>query len=175
MAKAGTSKGQVISTELVLTFGIFMVALLVFLYIWSEVSYDYLQSQVDQEMQVVALGISDSLVLTPGDPSDWEISSSVSSIYSFGLASSPNVLSAAKLSKLQSFNTSYSDAKTGMGAGSFEVSVIANTLNGTPIYQFGTHGDELAQNISSIKETRLVMLEDGALMQLSIQIWRIKG
>jgi len=168
------AKGQILSTELVLTFGIFMSALLIFLYVWGVVSYDYAQSQADREMQVVVLGISDALVLTSGDPVDWEVSTP-ETFYSLGLAAAPNILSTAKLSALQSLNASYSTLHVSMGAGSFDTFVSAKLTNGTTLCQFGIPGDELAQNVSSVTETRMVALDDGSLARLSVQVWRIKG
>ena len=90
------ARGQILSTDLVVSLSLFLGAVMIFLIAWSTLSYSYLESKADTNMQSAMLAISDTLVLSPGSPSDWEFGD-VADASSLGLASSKNELSARKI------------------------------------------------------------------------------
>ena len=177
--KTKNAKGQIFSTELVLASGVFIAALVAFVFVWNSMSDNYQEGQQDMEMQTVLQGISDSLVLSPGYPTNWEAaatggaSSIVLATSSFGLADSPNGISGAKAAELQALNSSYLDVKERMGAGRFDVFVSIGDTNRT-FYTFGYAPDLNDTTVRAISEQRPALL-NGSAVTLKVQVWRIRG
>jgi len=174
MGKTIAMKGQLLSTEVVLAFSMFLAALVVFLLSWSFISYSFASQEEELQMQLALSGISDALVLSPGDPSDWE-STVKENASSFGLASEKNVLSDQKLSALQSLNqTQYDAVREKMGAGRHQVYIEARSGNGTLFYSFGRKSGQMNGSIASVTSERMAILNDSIAI-LKVEIWRQKG
>lgn len=168
------SKGQILSTDLVISLSLFLGALLIFMLAWSSMSYSYWEQKADTDMQSALLSISDSLVYSQGTPSDWEFSSGLNAS-SFGLAVSRNTISARKIAALQSiFSSNYSLAKERAGAGRFDISVSIKDLSGSQIYGFGSVANFTDRQVSAAGAERLAIM-DGKLVKVSVQLWRAKG
>jgi hypothetical protein len=173
MGLGKAAKGQVLSTEIVVSFALFLAALLVYVLGASNMLYSYSEERADLDMRQALLGIADNLVLSPGCPADWEYSGQQASYY--GLAESPNALSRAKLSAAQSlFSADYSGAKTLFGAGMFDLSVSVVDANGTKIGGFGKAASAANGTYSSASSERLAVL-DGQLVRVRVQLWRQRG
>ena len=167
----GGKTGQVLSSEIVLAFSLFVFALLVFLAAWSTISNSYAQENYDRQMQGALMGISDVAILTPGDPADWEITA-LQDANSFGLAQSRGVLSPQKLSVLQSLNSSYYDTvRERMGAGMFELYIEARAPGGAVGCRFGNPANLSDSAVSSASVERLALL-GGEPTILKVQLWR---
>ncbi len=167
------SKGQILSTEIILALSLFMGSIVVFILAWGYMSSSYFSEQADRQMQVALVGISDAAVLTPGDPADWDIAAKENAS-SFGVASSRNVLSAQKLSTLQSLNTSYYDrVRERMGAGRFELYLEVRDTDGNSLYRFGKQADLSDNSTAALSVDRLALL-NGSLATLRAQLWRGK-
>jgi hypothetical protein len=174
MQPRGFRAGQLLSTEIILALSLFLVAMLVFVLAWNYISFSYSSEQADRQMQSSLIGVSDSLVLSPGSPADWEYSSGANAS-SFGLASSRNVLSAAKLSALQSLNaTDYDNVRERMGAGKFDLYVEASNPGGPVLYNFGHPADLSSSSVSAVVSQRLATL-GGSVVVLKVELWRAKG
>lgn len=170
----GAKTGQVLSSEIVLAFSLFMFALLVFLLAWGLISNSYAQENYDRQMQGALMGISDTAILSPGDPADWEITA-LQDANSFGLAQSRGVLSPQKLSALQSLNSSHYDTvRERMGAGRFELYIEAQSQGGTVGYRFGKPADLSDSAVYSASVERLALL-GGEPTVLKVQLWRNKN
>ena len=171
MHLAAVLRGQILSTELVLAFSIFLVAMLVFVAAWDYIIYTYGFEQDERQMQSALISVSDAMVLSPGYPYDWEFSAGANAS-SIGLASSENVLSPYKLSALQSLNSSYDTLRERMGAGRYNVYVEAMLPNGTVLYRFGNAAAPDAA--SSTGAERLALMND-TITILKVQLWRAQG
>lgn len=167
-------KGQMFSTEIIISFSLFLAALLIFLFVWNTIYNSYIEEQNDQRMEVSLLGISDMCVLSPGDPQDWELTAGQNAS-AFGLASSRNVLSDEKLSAMQALfaaNQSLMDEKLGAGGYGLYIEVAAE--NGTVLYDLGQAADPANISISQVTEDRLAIL-DNNVVNVKVQVWRVKG
>lgn len=165
--------GQLFSSELVVASCFFIMALVIFTMTWYSMVNSYNEEQQDQQMQSVLLGVSDSLVLSPGDPSNWE-SSALENANSFGLASAPNRISDNKAAALQSLNaTRYHRVKENMGAGQYDVYVSISNSTAT-LYQFGRRANSSNSLVQPFSNERLALLND-SVVQVYVQVWRAKG
>ena len=169
------SRGQMFSTEIILSFSLFMAALVVFLFVWNSLSNSYAEEQSDRRMEVSLLGIADMCVLSPGDPQDWEQLPAPQNANAFGLASSRNVLSSSKLSALQSlFTSDPANTTMKMGAGGYGLFLEVTDTSGTVLYNFGQAADASNTSISQIGANRLAIL-DNDVVNVRVQVWRVKG
>lgn len=171
MAFCGKAKGQVLTTELLLSVSIFLAALLAFLVAWNSITGAYSNESTDGQMANALLRISDSLALSQGEPLDWEIRPQGDAV-SLGLAQSQNVLSYQKLYALCLRNSTYDYVREQMGAGRFEAHVLAAYPNGTEICGFGIGAPD-TQGISSVEISRTMLL-NGEVAALKVQLWRRK-
>jgi hypothetical protein len=172
MGNTSCTKGQLLSSEVILAMCLFLGALIAFILAWNAISSSYAREQYDRQMQVALVGISDMAVLSEGDPADWEISAQ-SGASAFGLASAPGVLSPQKLSALQSMNSSYDSLRERMGAGPFELYIEAGDSFGTPRYSFGRAANPLDSGVDSLSVERLALL-DNSPATLKVQVWRTR-
>ena len=167
------SKGQILSLEIIVTFSFFLAAMLIFMASWNAMTAAYAQETVLRQLQTSVLGISDMLVMSPGEPADWEFSA-MENASSFGLASSRNVLSRQKVAGLQSLNSSYDTVRQNMGAGASQVYVEVDDEHGSMLYNFGNPYDPHSLSVYSASANRLALL-DGALVKVNVEVWRSKG
>lgn len=175
MASIQGKKGQLISTEAILSFAIFLTGLMVFAFAWNFVSQAYYTDQAERQMQFALIAVSDAAVLSPGDPSGWEVSAAPQNASSFGFAQSRNVLSPTKLAALQSLNASnYDTVRERMGAGRFELYISVESQDGTVQYAFGNPAAAGSATVSAVSAERLALLNNQAVT-LKVQVWRTKG
>ena len=174
-AKHGAhSKGQLFSTEIIFSFSLFLAAILVFILVWNSIFSSFVEDQADRRMEVSLIGIADMTVLSPGDPQNWELTSGLNA-NAFGLASSRNVLSSKKLSAMQSlFASNYTLMRTKMGAGGYGLFIEVTDASGTVLYNFGQSSNSTNLQVSQVTAERLAML-DNQIVNLRVQVWRIKG
>lgn len=167
-------KGQMLSTEILLALSIFLVSMGVFMLSWNAISSSYQQQQADSQMESALLSVSDTLVLSPGNPSDWE-TSALSNASLIGIASARNVLSPAKAAALQSLNsTSYDAARGRLGAGRFDLFIAITGQSGATLYSFGREANPGNESISAISTQRMALM-NGSIVSLKVQLWRNKG
>ncbi|MCK9202577.1 MAG: hypothetical protein M0P42_15735 [Gallionella sp.] len=166
------AKGQILSLEVIIAFSFFLAAMLIFLASWNSMFAAYYREAAMRQMETSLVGISDMLVMSPGEPADWEFSA-LENASSFGLAASRNSLSLQKLSALQSLNSSYDKVREGMGAGASQLYIAVKGENGGVIYSFGNPYDPIDPDIYSVSADRLALL-DGQLVKVTVQVWRKK-
>ena len=167
-------KGQLFSTEMMVSFSVFLGAIIVFLFVWNSMYNNYVEEQSDNKMQVVLIGISDAAVMSGGDPSNWDITSGRYA-NSYGFASSRNTLSPSKLYTMQGyFATNYTEMKDKMGAGGYDLFIDVKDMDGNTYYSFGSLADTTNTSISAITAERLALMDDG-IVNLRVQLWRVRG
>ncbi|VVC00624.1 Uncharacterised protein [uncultured archaeon] len=176
MEKNRGRKGQMFSAELVVASSLFIVAIVLFVLMWNGMRASYVAEEADYEMQSTLVSVSDTLVLSPGEPSGWE-GAELENASQFGLAESQNSLVAGKLSALQALNaTQYYKVKEGMGAGKFDVYISLSNSTGTllgdyPLYAFGIAPNASDPSIRAASLQRLASL-NGTPVTLTVQLWR---
>lgn len=166
------SKGQILSLEVIVTFSFFLAAILIFIVSWNAIFATYQQEAALRQMQTSLVGISDMLVMSPGDPADWEVNA-MGSASSFGLATTRGILSRQKIIALQSLNSSYDSMRESMGAGISNLYIEVGTTSGVALYSFGRPFDPSDRDIYSASADRLALL-DGQLVKVRVQLWRSK-
>lgn len=171
---ASQLRGQLFSSELMVSLSIFLATLIIYLFVWNNLHNNYIEEQYDTRMQTVLIGISDVMVLSQGDPTDWETGAGTGA-NSYGLASAHNVLSPEKLYSLQEyFSANYSDMKEKVGAAGYDIFFDVTDTDDVTIYSFGNLGDTTNQSISAVSTVRLALIGD-EIVKLRIQLWRTKG
>ncbi|MCX8198221.1 MAG: hypothetical protein N3F07_03460 [Candidatus Micrarchaeota archaeon] len=160
-----------LSSELVVAFVLFMASLFFFLLAWNSIFSSYASQLQQHQLHFALMSISNQLLLSSGDPADWEFSA-LQNANAFGLANPDGTLSAAKLSALQSLNSTHYDAvRERMGAGRLEVYVeVTDAENRAVLYRFGRQADGPQASQASAYIQRLALM-DGNLVLLKTQVW----
>jgi len=167
-------RGQIFSSEMMVSFSVFLGAFIIFLFVWNTMYNNYVEEQSDNKMQVVLIGISDAAVMSTGDPSNWDVVSGTDA-NSYGFASTRNTLSPSKLYTMQEyFAANYTDMKDKMGAGGYDLYIDVMDTEGSTYYSFGSPADTTNLSISAITAERLSLMDD-AIVNLRVQLWRVKG
>ncbi len=143
-----------------------MIAMIVFMMLGTsdKMTQNYRNANSEISFSNALLAASDSLVLTPGSPANWESTTiDGTGLSSFGLASSSNVISPAKAAAMQSLNaTNYSTIKAALGLGAVNVSIeISNLSDSTTLYSFGVAPPGTAR--SAVFE-RVALLNNSAVL-----------
>ncbi|MEM4633909.1 MAG: hypothetical protein QW275_02020 [Candidatus Anstonellaceae archaeon] len=167
-----SKKGQLLSSELILCIAIFMASLFAFVLAWNAIFSIYSSQMQQRQIQNTLFSVSNQLILSQGDPSNWEISS-LQNANSFGLANFAGEISQSKVSTLQSLNaTHYSAVREGMGAGRFDVYIeVEDAENQTVLYKFGRSVGSSDSEVASASIQRLAMMEDGKLVLVKVWLW----
>ena len=111
---------------------VFVILLVFTIVFWFNSVSSAQNSVVRNRMEFTAISISDILLKSPGEPSNW--TNNTANIQMLGLATSQNVLSTAKLANFS--NISYSNMKTILGVTS-EFYFYVQDLNGSRLYEAG--------------------------------------
>ena len=93
------SRGQFFSPDLVIALGVFVFALIVFFTASTSIFSQSALYDERKDVDEIAHMVLNSLVLSSGDPSNWE-NLPISSAFSIGLVSSNNEISQGKISFL---------------------------------------------------------------------------
>jgi len=153
-------KGQMNSIDLMMAILIFVILIVFVIGFWFVEQKEIQSTLTKNRLEAEAISISDILIKSPGNPSDWE--KNQSEIKMLGLAIEGNVLSDAKISNFT--NMSYSSAQNYLGLDDQFYFYIEN-MNGNRLYQFGnnTFGDQV------IVITRFAVLNgEKILMRVSV-------
>jgi len=170
----GLLRGQIFSSELLVSFSVFIAALIIFILVWNGMYSGYTEELADTRMQTVLIGISDMAVMSPGDPQDWETGAGANA-NAYGFATERSVLSPAKLYAMQGyFAANYSGMKEKLGAGGYGVFVSVADLSGNTLYSFGSPAGTSNQSISSVSAERIALLGSD-IVKLRTQLWRVRG
>ena len=93
-SRACCKKAQVWSLDFITSVVIFLIVLVPLFFVWSYVNIQNQQQMLFDEVETLALSVSDSLIRTKGSPEGWDITN----VRQIGLASEENVLNATKVS-----------------------------------------------------------------------------
>ena len=148
-------KGQIFTTDLILAVTVFLFVLTLTIIYSNQVAnrVGYWEEANDREN--AALWASSALVLSSGEPSNWE-NLALEDINSIGLAGSKSVLLPSKLQRLVDLNSGhYSEAKALLGLAKYGVRIEVSDLNKQLLNAFGLEPGSESQ-VSAF--TRLAVL-----------------
>jgi uncharacterized protein (UPF0333 family) len=130
-------KGQVWSLDFVTSLVIFFLVLVPLFFVWNYVNVQNMEQRTLNDIQMLALSVSDSLIRTRGIPENWN-SSNVNVI---GLADEENVLNSTKVSHLMDMGNNEYELTKNILTGKYDFFFGITDLNGT---QYGTIGSKPA-------------------------------
>jgi uncharacterized protein (UPF0333 family) len=87
-------RGQIWSLDFAISLFVFLLVLIPIFFVWAYINTQSQQQKVLEEMEHLALSISDMLIRTKGIPEDWN----ETNVKVIGLADEENVLSVTKVS-----------------------------------------------------------------------------
>lgn len=157
------NKGQITTTDLVAGT---IILILIFLFnysIWSKSIFDIRQKDTNNEIESLALSISDYLLKYKGKPGDWEKTSNITAL---GLAEKDHVLDTDKVEAF--LNMNYTQAKKLLGVGENEFLFRMKKPDGTLLNESGIipTNPQLAVNIR-----RLVLYNNNSAY-MEFMVWR---
>lgn len=130
----------------------------------------YLKALHSEYIRSEAYQLSELLINTPGEPSDWEIKS-VERIKRFGLSGGKmNLLSMDKINRLDSICTNYEDVASRLGITEYQISIfIKDNTNEIILLDCLPSQVISRQDIVSIR--RIVAFDSGNYGEFTIQVW----
>ena len=161
-------RGQVWSTDFVISAVIFLLALALVVFAWNYSSLRISQQNELVPAESTLIMVSDALIRTPGIPQDWNITS----VTSIGLASDENVLDTDKLDMF--INMSYEYSKSILGLERYHYYFRLLHLNGSVIQnQYGqnlTAGQYPNGSVLTVPIQRHV-LYNSTIAKLDFMLW----
>jgi len=160
-------KGQIFTIDLILAVTLFLFVLTLTLAYSNQVANRVELWEASNERDSSALLASRSLVLSTGEPANWE-NLNVEEIESIGIVSEYNVIDPEKLSRLEDLNSvGYSESKAALGLAKYDAEILILDLNGNTLNSFGLSPD-LESEVSSY--TRIALL-DGEKVFVKVKVF----
>jgi len=118
-------KGQIFSTDLMMASVVFLFILVIGIVYSTQAGNRIALVEEDNQRQMAALNAANALLLTGGEPGNWENFASLdSNISSIGIAKSRNEISGAKLQSLVAFgSTDYEELRQVLGVSKYGLGV----------------------------------------------------
>lgn len=133
--KKGKKIAQIFSSETLLAYMIFSLAIVIVFFLWTTTIIEIKNSERFYAMEEVALDLGEKLIKTVGIPINWH-ETEEEKILSIGLANKdePRVLNKEKiLNFLRIMNSSYEDRANLLGIGKYDFYFNLTNINGTTI------------------------------------------
>src|SRR3989344_7361296 len=102
-------KGQLFSSDFIISVVIFSAAIMLLLPLWNDINYQIADAEAKKDLQIAVSSISDLLVKSPGSPSNW----TPTDVKSLGLSNTRRVINLTKFESLRQLN--YSAVKALLG------------------------------------------------------------
>jgi hypothetical protein len=164
-------RGQVITIDILTAFAVFILIVDASVLLWGYELTKLGDSQSRNMMEEVARAASNQL-MTSGEPSDWQLSDiNSSSLRSFGLTSSSNVVEWSKIQRIGQLNGNqgnYTVVKSALGLDSWEVWFGVLYENGSMIQSFGS---QPPAGSSAVSIDRKAMLNSSPVT-VRLEVWR---
>ncbi len=165
-------KGQVWSLDFFAVSVTLTLILMLFIVTWNFMAVRWSNIQSYNELWSASLSATDALVITPGQPANWDDIQTLndSNVVTFGLANSRNVIDNNKISKFVSFTQSnYSIVKSKLGLVRYNFFInISSMEKETTYYQIGSKGSPLNETVVF---ERLILL-NGSIVNLRMEVWK---
>jgi hypothetical protein len=164
-------KGQIFSFDLMVSVGIFLVAVLLLIALWVFVVDRIGAHDEELNMADAAIHASNQLLLTGGNPASWHILD-FGNVNALGISDGRDNLNSEKLERFIALNgTNYTDVKEMLGVGSYEMYVEVSHLNGTKICEFGNSMKENETETANYVVERMALLNDSAV-RVRLEVWK---
>lgn len=160
-------KLQVWSLDFAISLVIFFSALVLIIFSWNYTSIQAVEQREFNNMQTLALEISDSLIRTTGIPADWDLIN----VKIIGLASNENILNSTKIEQL--LNLDYDKIKQLLVIANYEFYFELDYLNNTIIEINGNETKKglYPSNANIIVPTERYCLYDEEIVKLKFILW----
>ncbi len=165
------SRGQIVLTDILVAFAVFILIADASILLWEYELGKVADTANRNQMEELARAASSQL-LTSGEPSNWEELDALndSSLHSFGLTSSSNVVEWSKVQKISQLSdpSSYGAVKRSLGLECCEAWFGVLYENGTVI---GSFGNGTRSNGSSISIDRKAILNSSPVT-VRLKVWQ---
>lgn len=162
------TKGQIFSADAIIGLLVFMLALSIVFYYFSQISQREIAFNEGFELKDSAFSALSMVVETGGVPENWALIDGTG-VKSFGIAQRRGVIDHSKLSSLCNFmDIDYNGARKILGLQKFDAMISASDLNGDSIVSCGGVS---AGKRSSFKTSRLSLI-NGRPCLVSLEVSR---
>lgn len=155
-----TSKGQIWSTDFILSVVILTIVIIPSLLFWNTFSKDETLRNEGLDARKRAFEVTDALMNSKGMPEDWNSSN----VITIGLAAEKNILSREKADEMN--GSSYQRLKNIVG---YDFHMILKDINGSVYYDIGIAPYDNATNIVPVRRS---VLMDDRIVILDFVLWR---
>jgi len=160
-------RGQVFATDFIVALSIFLFVLALALVLSNNVNVRASVIEEYNELEEASFNAVNQLILSGGEPINWNQFSDLNEVNSLGLAESRNVLDKNKVEWLVDNNAlQYNGVKELLGLSKYELRISLQDLNGTELNKIGMDADENKQIIS----VERYVLYDGNLCKIRIGV-----
>lgn len=162
------NKGQLLTTEFLFGTTIFCLLLILVLISFSDTS-NLIDSKTNSKKDFdFAFTASDFLVLTPGNPNNWQ-ALDLNNVHHIGLIDSDNEINENKLLKFIDLNSQYSLVKEKLGLSQYELYVsFTNNQNANILYEFGIQ----PTNTSTITAITRYATLNSNIIKINLKVWK---
>lgn len=162
-----TCKGQVFTTDFIVALSVFLFVLFLALVLSNNVNLRVNDIEEYNELEEASFNAVNQLILSSGEPINWNQFSDLNEVNSLGLAESRNVLDKNKVQWLVDNNSlQYNGIKQLLGLGKYELRVSLQDMNGMELKKIGVDADENKQVIS----VERYVVYDGNLCRIKIGV-----
>lgn len=174
--KMPAKKGQIQMVDLIISIAVFVLMIVIVYSAWQKTVQQAADAASEFRAQQSAINAANAIVLSPGNPAQWEALSSApdsAQIYSLGGAKEQYVMSSEKISALAGyFNNAayYDDTKLKLGIGAFDADIRISYLEtGTLIAQMGNSPS--SEDIVAYTHSKLAIYENRPAI-VRVRIWQ---
>ena len=139
-------KGQLFSSDFIISVVIFSAAIMLLLPLWNDINYQIADAEAKKDLQIAVSSISDLLVKSPGSPSNW----TPTDVKSLGLSNTRRVINLTKFESLRQLN--YSAVKALLGIYQYNLTInitdeygllATSGISRSPVAYFSAEKEEL--------------------------------
>jgi hypothetical protein len=161
MQHHNVKKGQIWSLDFITSVIVFLIVLIPLLFVWSYINVQNEQEIRMNDIESLALSVSDALIRTKGFPEGWD----ASNVETMGLASEENVLNDTKVSYFVTMGNNEYNRTRAILTGSYDFFFNLTDLNGS---SYGTIGSKPADRITVPIERYCLYNERIVKMELTL-------
>lgn len=163
--KTINKKGQIFSTDLIISVVAFMVIFIFIFSLWGIYSTRLNENMASEELQLLTFQIIDILMKSRGEPNNWEINPSGAKV--IGLRLNPGSIDKDKLNAFLSLE--YNQTKGIFNIGRFDYNFKVLDINGSLINNIGLSLNQSDSQVVSVN--RFVMVENET-KEIRFALWR---
>ncbi|VVB52117.1 Uncharacterised protein [uncultured archaeon] len=166
--------GQMYAGEFVISYFIFMIVLSLAFYMWGNTTQGLMESETFYAIEDAAVETAETLVRTPGNPSDWN----ASTVTSIGLADESRILNSNKImamaALLNNSNGNYEANRYLLGVGQYDMYVNLTYLNGSTLLINGAQAVAGSPPVNSTYQLTIVRtaIVNDTVVRIIVTAWQ---